>query len=114
VVAVFGLAGVEWSEFVLRSLFAASCSLLVFYILPSIKIWYGSAYSRKKRGWGRKADAMSHGVTLKWDCAKETPRGSDEDRHALMSRRFFPFPRPHASAEERARRVFGVGCTFLS
>jgi hypothetical protein len=34
--------GVEWSvvEFVLRSLFAASGSRLVFKILPSIKIWY--------------------------------------------------------------------------
>jgi hypothetical protein len=65
------------------------------------------------RGWGRKADATFHGVTPMGLLERDSP-GSAEDGHAPMSRRFFPFPRPHASAEERARRVFGVGCTFLS
>jgi hypothetical protein len=49
VVAVLGLAGVE---FVLHSLFAASCSLLVLKILSSIKIWYAfGVLSKKQFGW---------------------------------------------------------------
>jgi hypothetical protein len=44
--------------FVLRSLFAASCSLLVFYFLPSIKIWYAVGVLTKKKKFNRVVVAL--------------------------------------------------------